>query len=96
MVTNMRRSIGNILGAIFRKGPRLGNEEKPSNPDIGNNAPWSLPVTEHPAFGMYRNRDDIEDVREARKALLQGGSSISWKEAKKNLGKSRIISLSRR
>ena len=76
-VLDLRRRMKDILRALDRKEPVTilyrGKEKAVLYPS-GTSRGRGGSVSKHPAFGMWKDRDDVRDVGKAVRALRKGRS----------------------
>lgn len=74
-IVDLRRRMGEVLRALDRnetvKILYRGRERAIMIPS-GTNQRKSRPISEHPAFGIWRDRKDVEDLEAHIRELRQG------------------------
>ncbi len=74
-IVDLRRKMSDVLRALAR-GERVtilyrGKEKAVMHP-TATSATSDMRASQHAAFGMWRNRDDMEDVGEAVRRIRKG------------------------
>ena len=72
-ILDLRRRMSEVLRALDRNEPvSILHRGKPKGIIYPATRENRLSVTEHPAFGIWKDRDDLEDVDQAVRNLRKG------------------------
>lgn len=74
-ILDLRRKTREILSALDHNEPvTLTHRGKPKGIiyPVGSGNAGTMKVAEHPAFGMWKDRDDLKDVTEAVRTIRKG------------------------